>query len=75
MGISSNCKYKKNNYKDNNIAHISKNNIYLEENVINKDNKFLDLICPICYNVLNDPKCCSSKKNYHYFCKQCIDAY
>ena len=75
MGISSNYKYKKNIDKDIYIAPISKYNIYLEENIINKDNKFLDLICPICYNVLNDPKSCSSKKNCHYFCKQCIDEY
>ena len=60
----------KNKYKDFNT------NIYFynRDNVIQNDN-ILDLLCPICYNILKDPKFCSSNKNSHYFCKECIDKY
>ena len=46
---------------------------YNQDNVILNNN--FDLICPICINIINDPKSCSSKKNSHSFCKKCIDIY
>ena len=30
---------------------------------------------PICLNVLNNPKSCSSKNTSHSFCKKCLDTY
>ena len=47
---------------------------YDSDNLINKENTE-DLICPICFYILKDPKSCSDKKNSHSFCKTCIDAY
>ena len=36
-------------------------------------NKYIDkLICPICYNILNEPISCNSTKTSHTFCKECI---
>ena len=58
--------------KDKYIKCIS--NIYNRDNVI-QNNNILDLLCPICYNILEEPKFCSSNKNSHYFCKECIDKY
>ena len=49
-----------------------------EENVIgynNDDLSLSDLICNICFNILNNPKCCSSKAHSHFFCKKCIDEF
>ena len=34
-----------------------------------------NLICPICFFILNNPISCSVKKNSHSFCKECIDKY
>ena len=65
-----------------NILHIDKKkyiiptldiNLYHQESLIENIN--LDLICPICLNILKDPKSCSSNKITHYFCKNCIDTY
>ena len=50
----------------------SLDNYYNRDNIINKKN-ILDLTCPICLNILDNPKSCSEKKNSHSFCKQCID--
>ena len=47
---------------------------YNPENIINKTN-IEDLICSICYNILNNPISCSDKKNCHSFCKECIDIF
>ena len=47
---------------------------YDSDNVIEKDN-IEDLICPICFNILNNPISCSNNKNSHSFCKECIDQY
>jgi len=47
---------------------------YNRDNVIEKD-IIDDLICPICFYVLNNPISCSSNKNAHSFCKECIDQY
>ena len=44
------------------------------ENLIDLENKE-DLICPICFFILNNPKSCSDKKNSHTFCEKCIDKY
>jgi len=44
--------------------------IFSKDNVIGKDN-IEDLICPICFYVIS----CSSNKNAHSFCKECIDHY
>ena len=56
--------------------YIKRNPIlfYNRDNVIEKDN-IEDLICPICFNILKDPISCSSNKNAHSFCKECIDLY
>ena len=48
--------------------------LYNIDNLIEKENKE-DLICPICFFVLNNPISCSDKKNSHSFCKECIDNY
>ena len=48
--------------------------VYSKENVIEKD-KIEDLICPICFYILKDPISCSSNKNAHSFCKECIEEY
>ena len=48
--------------------------IYNKDNAIEKDN-MEDFICPICLNILKDPISCSSNKNAHSFCKECIDQY
>ena len=50
------------------------NNYYNRDNVIQND-YILDLLCPICYNIVKNPKFCSSNKNSHPFCKECIDKY
>ena len=47
--------------------------LYNQDNVILNSN--YDLNCPICFNIIKDPKSCSSKKNAHSFCKKCIDLY
>ena len=47
---------------------------YNRDNAIEKDN-IEDLICPICFNILNNPISCSNNKNAHTFCKKCIDQY
>ena len=47
---------------------------YNKDNVLEKEN-IEDLICPICFYVLKNPISCSSNKNYHSFCKECIDQY
>ena len=47
---------------------------YNPENIINKTNTD-DLICSICFNILNNPISCSDKKNCHSFCKECIDIF
>ena len=47
---------------------------YSMDNLIEKENKE-DLMCPICYFVLNNPISCSYKNNSHSFCKDCIDTY
>ena len=51
-----------------------KDDFYDRNNLINKENIY-DLICPICLNILNNPKSCSSKNTSHSFCKNCIDTY
>ena len=51
-------------------------NIYYDrENVIQNEIDISNLICPICYNILKQPRFCSSNKNSHSFCKECIDKY
>ena len=54
--------------------YIKKDEIIFYEpaNLINKENSD-NLICPICFNILKNPKSCSDKKNSHIFCKECID--
>ena len=47
---------------------------YDSDNLINKENTE-DLICPICFYILKNPKSCSDKKNSHSYCKDCIDNY
>ena len=48
-------------------------NSYNQDNVIENNN--YDLICPICINIIKEPKSCSSNHNSHSFCKMCIDLY
>ena len=56
--------------------YIKKDEIifYNSDNLINKENSE-NLLCPICYCILKNPKSCSDKKNSHLFCKDCIDQY
>ena len=51
-----------------------KDEFYDRNCLISKENIY-DLICPICLNVLNNPKSCSFKNTSHSFCKKCIDTY
>ena len=63
--------------KDPNLKQYVKQkkiNFYNIDNLIDKENKE-DLICPICFFVLNNPKSCTDKNNSHSFCKGCIDDY
>ena len=48
--------------------------LYPRDNVIEKEN-IEDLICPICFYILKNPISCSTNKNAHSFCKECIDQY
>ena len=83
MGIQiNNYKYKESPFQlDNYINPITNYDLkyYSEDNLINdnkyknKDENDINIICPICLNILNNPKCCSSKTNSHSFCKECID--
>ena len=71
-------KYLLNKYKiDKNkyLNCISNIDFYNRENVIEKDINISDLICPICYYILKQPRFCSSNNNSHPFCKECIDKY
>ena len=47
---------------------------YNMDKVIEKD-YIEDLTCPICFYILKNPISCSSNKNDHSFCKECIDHY
>ena len=47
---------------------------YNVDNLIGNDD-VSRLICPICYNILNNPIKCSYYPNSHSFCKDCIDKY
>ena len=46
---------------------------YYDPNNIFENNNLTDLLCPICMNILKNPKCCSKNKVTHFFCKDCID--
>ena len=78
-GNKENAKRLKNSFDEDNkyyekCVNIIKIEFYDADNLIKK-NKADDLICPICLNVLKNPISCSSKKNSHSFCKDCIDLY
>ena len=62
------------NEKNNYIKNLDEMNYYDIDN-LNKKGKIDDLICPICFFILKEPKSCSSRKNSHSFCKECIDKY
>ena len=62
--------------KDECLKCISNINIYDRENVIEKNNiDISNLICPICYYILKQPRFCSLNNNSHSFYKECIDKY
>ena len=68
---------KKEEINDKNLyfkKYIKQNEIklYRQEDLIDQEN-IDNLICPICFCILNEPKCCSDKKNSHSFCKNCIN--
>ena len=56
--------------------YIKFNYIYYfnPDNLIGQEIKE-ELICPICFYILNNPISCSDKNNSHSFCKECIDNY
>ena len=56
------------------IKHLDVVKYYDIDNLI-KNVKIDDLIWPICFYILKEPKSCSSKKNSHSFCKECFDKY
>ena len=60
----------KDNYISSNIDIFS----YNSNNVVENQN-IIDLICPICFNLLKYPISCSSNNICHTFCKECIDKY
>lgn len=41
----------------------------------NGNDNIANLICPICYDIINNPISCSEKENSHSFCKECINSY
>ena len=53
--------------------YINRNNLINEKD--NDNDKILDLTCPICFGILNNPISCLPNKNAHSFCKECIDKY
>ena len=72
------------NYELNDLLkryHIDKNKylistlpvIYDCDNLVENNNNVFDLVCPICLNILQNPKSCSLNNNSHSFCKVCID--
>ena len=65
--------YKIDKYKYFNC--ISNINYYDRENLLEKDIDISNLICPICYNILKQPRFCSSNINSYSFCKEYIDKY
>ena len=78
MSVEQNFDFLLNEYKiDKNkyLNSISNIKYYDRENVIEKDIDISNLICPICYNILKQPRYCSSNNNSHSFCKECIDKY
>ena len=80
MNLNQNLNFLLNKYqinKNDYIIPISNfKYIYDKENIIEKENNnYNDLSCPICYNILKEPKSCNSNKNSHSFCKDCIDTY
>ena len=56
--------------KLNKISFINSDNLIEKEKY-----EDLNLTCPICLGVLNNPISCSENKNAHSFCKECIDKY
>ena len=70
-----------NNHLLNECSVENNNYFLLIDNISFYDKKFVvdnynnDLICQICFNILNNPIKCSSKNNSHSFCKECIDKY
>ena len=68
LSLNENEAYFKKYIKINKIA------LYSFDDLVYKENKE-DLICPICFYILNNPVSCSDKNNSHSFCKECIDNY
>ena len=64
-----------NNIDKNKYLNCISNIYYDRENIIEKDKDISNLICPICYYILKQPRFCSSNNNSHSFCKECIDKY
>ena len=60
--------------KNKYIVPAFSNDSYNKDNVVS-DNELFDLLCPICYNILKNPKRCSLDSNSHSFCQECIDKY
>jgi len=60
---------------DKYLKCISNMNYYDRENLKEKDIDISNLICPICYYILKQPRFCSLNNNSHSFCKECIDKY
>ena len=58
--------------KNKYIISVQVPNIYYSNNVVNINE---NLICPICYNILNNPISCSLNKTSHSFCQECIDKF
>ena len=50
-------------------------NVYYDRNYAIEKNNIDNLICPICYNILKNPICCSANEKSHSFCQDCIDLF
>ena len=48
---------------------------YNRDNLVENNYNLYDITCPICLNILKNPINCSSNKNSHCFCTDCIDKY
>ena len=57
--------------KNKYIIPIEDNNFFIKDYVI-ENNNINHLTCPICQNLLQNPRSCSSKKDSHTFCKNVL---
>ena len=56
--------------------YVNQDNInYYDPNYLVDKKNSDDLICPICFCILNEPLNCSDRNNSHSFCKTCLNIF